>query len=134
MDNETTNLTNLHDLDLGGRLSLSAKNVRVGDLLYSPYSPNIPLLVDKVFVSSVEEYPVIRILSQYDELKTSPNHLFVLFDGNIAPASSLSVNSRILDVIEGRLSLSELSLLCGKSYRQCQRTVAAECPRGSTFH
>jgi hypothetical protein len=33
--------------------------------------------------------------------------------------------SQILDVIEGRLSLTEFSVLSGKSYRQCQRTVSA---------
>jgi transposase len=33
--------------------------------------------------------------------------------------------SRILDVIEGRLSLTELSLLSEKSYRQCQRMVSS---------
>lgn len=38
--------------------------------------------------------------------------------------------SRVLEVIEGRLSLSELSLLSGKSYRQCQRTVAGVTKNG----
>ena len=33
--------------------------------------------------------------------------------------------SNALEVIEGRLSLMELSLLIEKSYRQCQRIVAA---------
>jgi transposase len=33
--------------------------------------------------------------------------------------------SQVLDVIEGRLSLTEFSVLSGRSYRQCQRAIAA---------
>jgi hypothetical protein len=47
-------------------------------------------------------------------------------DGCVVMSSKDQKNySYVLDVIEGRLSLTEFSLLAEKSYRQCQRTIAA---------